>query len=119
MTTKTSTAPTPPHRIHVEGRTPGSFGKAPMITLVNGVPSPSSYVGSHHEAVYLSAIVEMADALALGHDRLAVTSPSELLVHQMDGTWEVGDELRAFHALAHMLAERFKSISWSVAPQTP
>lgn len=61
------------YRVHVEGRTPGCSGKGPMVTMVGALPSATTYVGSHHEAVYLAAITAMSDALRAGHANLAIT----------------------------------------------
>lgn len=115
-----ATAPAPVGRtVHVEGRTPGPFGVAPMVTLENGTPEPPTYVGSHHEAVYLAAIVAMSDALIAGVADIHFTSPSEHLVNQMNGTWEVGPGLEPYHRLAQHIVPRFASVTWAVAPRTP
>lgn len=106
------------YRVHVEGRTPGCSGKAPMVTMVCALPSATTYLGSHHEAVYLAAITAMSDALRAGHANLAITPPSEHLVEQMNGNWEVGDELRSFHDVAVILTRHFASVTWSIAPRT-
>lgn len=109
----------PVHHIHVEGRTPGPKGKADMVPMSGGAPKPVGYPGSHHEAVYLAAIMEMADAQQRGIEHVVMTSPSEHLVEQMNGRWEVGPELRSFHEVASIIAARFADITWNLAPRTP
>ena len=104
--------------VHVEGRTPGSPGLAPMVTVANGVPSPPIISGSHHEAVYLAAIEEMARMLQQGVTHLVVTSPSEHLVEQMRRKWKVGPELDPLHRLAVLLEGMFTKVDWDLAPRT-
>lgn len=108
------------HRtIHVEGRTPGNPGMATIVTVIDGTARTQPFTGSHHEAVYLAAISAMADALMAGVTDVDMTSPSEHLVGQMRATWGVGPELEDLNRALTLVAARFFSVSWSIAPRTP
>lgn len=105
--------------VHVEGRTPGPRGKAPMVTVEDGAESETDYEGSHHEAVYLSAVIALAEALRNGERGLRVTSPSDHLIGQMNGDWEVGEELHPYHELLKLLEGLFsEGVKWEKAPRT-
>lgn len=105
--------------VHVEGRTPGPRGMAPMVTVQDGAESDIVEVGSHHEAVYIAAIIALAEALRNGEEGLVVTSPSDHLVEQMNKRWKVGDELRGYHAILRPLAGMFRGgVTWKKAPRS-
>lgn len=106
-------------KLHVEGRTPGPRGKAPMVTLEGGKSSKLQLDGSHHEAVYLAAIGALAKAALNNKKHLIVTSPSEHLIYQMQGTWEVGPELETFHSILTLMASSlFLKVDWDIADRT-
>jgi ribonuclease HI len=113
MTTSSSV-----HHVHVEGRTPGPLGLAPMVVLENGSAEPPICVGSHHIAVYLSAIVTMAEALRSGITTIAITTPSNHLIEQVAGRWEVCNTLRPYRDFVRVLEKGFSSVTWAVAPRS-
>lgn len=106
------------YTLHVEGRTPGPLGKAPMVTLENGKSASLQYDGSHHEAVYLAAIGALVDAALKKQKNLVITSPSEHLIYQMKGTWKVGPELEKLHSILKLMASLFKKVDWDIADRT-
>lgn len=103
--------------IHVEGRTPGPAGIAPMVSLKEGIPEPVGYEGSHHVAVYLAAIGAMVDAASRGVDHLIMTSPSEHLVKQVNGDWRP-DKMSDLFQVVDILRKQFKKVEAAIAPRT-
>lgn len=109
----------PVFKLHVEGRTPGPKGKSLMLTLKNGKSTALQSDGSHHEAVYLAAIRALVDAALKNKTNLLVTSPSEHLIYQMQGTWKVGPELDKLHNILTLMASLFVKVEWDIGIKSP
>lgn len=106
------------HHVHVEGRTPGPRGKAPMVTLENGELAKLDFEGSHHEAVYLAAIAVLVEAALAQETTVLVTLPFEHLIRQMQRDWDVGPKLQKVHDILTLVASLFENVAWDIAARS-
>jgi ribonuclease HI len=114
------------HVLHCDGAARGNPGPAAIGAVlfapgrVEPVAALSERIGraTNNEAEYRALIAGLQAALEAGVTRLQVRLDSELLVHQMTGTYRVkAPGLKPLHREAETLVRRFASVAFEQVPR--
>lgn len=114
------------HVLHCDGAARGNPGPAAIGAVlfapgrVEPVAAISERIGraTNNEAEYRALIAGLQTALEAGVARLLVRLDSELLVHQMTGTYRVkAPGLKPLHREAETLVRRFASVAFEQVPR--